>query len=180
MMRTAAPARARPVVPPYAFVATRPLLRLHRGSWAIGLILLLWPLEIGPEEPPAPGPKPAPAAPAPPAPATPHPQAKERATLPAFGTQKDDPIDREAFIASFRRQARAEALPCLLQGRPSPASLHVAATLLKSGQLKNLRPIGTGTSFPDCLAPAVAKMDFAPLAAPLTADAQELQWRIDW
>lgn len=155
-------------------------VRVHGVTWVIALIVLLWPLEIGPEvlaelppevqSTPAPSPPPTRAAGV----------AKARSTLPAFDTQKDDPIDREAFIASFRRQARQGALPCLLQWRPSPASLHLAATLLKSGQLKNLHAIAADANLPDCLEPAVAKMSFAPLAAPLKADAQELQWRIDW
>jgi hypothetical protein len=151
------------------------------GDAAIGLIVALWPLLIGPEFPEPLAPEVAAEPAPPPAPGKPVGQAKARATMPAFGARTDQAIDREAFIASFRRQARNAALPCLLGFQPTPGSLLVGATLVKhSGRLSNLHAIGAGVSLPDCLPPAVAAMDFSPLVAPLMTDAQELQWRIDW
>lgn len=155
------------------------ILRLP-GNRVLAAILILWALMIAPDPDPGPEiPEIIVEKPAPPLKAVIG-DAKGSSPLKRFPTGAGAPIDREAFIISFKRQAARDALPCLRGAKPSPASANVMATLLKTGQLKNLRPVGTGDGFPDCLIAAVVKMNFAPVAASLSSDSQELSWRIDW
>ncbi len=159
-------------------------LRLAKASYVLLWIAIFWALMIGPEFPEALGPEAPSVAEVPPPPPRRVGQAPAHGKLASFQTDAPPPIDREAFIASFRRQAQTEALRCLRDAAPGPASLHVAATLLKAGKLKNLRAVGVpgaGTEpLPGCLGPAVEKMDFAPVAAALEVDSHELMWRLDW
>lgn len=159
-------------------------LKLAKASYVLLWIAIFWALMIGPEFPEELGPEAPPVAEIAPPPPRRVGKAPARGKLPAFQTDAPPPIDREAFIASFRRQAQTEALPCLRETEPGPASLHVAGTLLKAGKLKNLRVVGiagAGTEpLPGCLGPAVEKMDFAPVAAVLEVDSHELMWRLDW
>ena len=156
-----------------------PRLLQPPGNRIIALMLVLWPLMIGPD--PDPGPIGDDLAEVPvTSPKTAGREAKGGTKLKLFATGQGAPIDREAFILSFKRQAPLAALPCLTATKPSPASVHVTATLLKSGKLKNVRPVGVDAVFPDCLVAAVESMDFAPVAQSLTQESQQLMWRIDW
>ena len=149
---------------------------IHPGALALGVVILLWSSVIGDEQP---GPQVAPGTPQEPAPAVAKvPPAKDRFPQARFARKDGETIDEEAFIAAFRRQAKAELLPCLRKWRPSPGSLLLSATLEKAGRLTGVTTLGD--EFPQCTRATIGGMDFAAITQQLTVNHVTIQWRVDW
>lgn len=89
-------------------------------------------------------------------------------------------IDRDAFLASFRRQARAELVPCLERWEFADRSLIFIGKLTKTGELSVRSTIPTGVMPPGCVGKSIAKMNFAPLTTSMKEKFLEVDWRIDW
>jgi hypothetical protein len=91
------------------------------------------------------------------------------------------PIDKAAFLASFRRQARDHLLPCLAGWRPSPNSVLLSGRLYHGGQLRQVKILDEQVDLPDCVSQSILEMDFATVAASLNKNSwQSIQWQIDW
>jgi hypothetical protein len=104
----------------------------------------------------------------------------KRSLKPAFPVRAPKQIDREMFVASFRRQSVAELLPCLRTWQSSPASIMVEAVLTKAGRLEHLRMMDRANEMPACLQPAVEQMNFQSIAQQLDRPSVQIQWRVDW
>lgn len=152
-------------------------------SYLVLLIALMWSTEIGPEQPmpielP---PENHNVAPESAKPATPPPTIKgssrPRDQIPV------DPwatIDRQSFLRAFKRQAAMALTPCLNEWLASPQWLTVAATLTRSGQLKNPISLDQRQPLPACAIEAIEAMNFSAIGDSMRRDSVTLQWRIDW
>lgn len=90
-------------------------------------------------------------------------------------------VDRDAFLASYRRQARALLNPCLQSWKPSPGMATFTAVLhRKSGRINNLEAVGEQATLPECIGKISSTMDFSAVADSMTGDQAVLQWVAEW
>ena len=95
--------------------------------------------------------------------------------------QRVIPIDKRAFLASFRRQAQERLLPCLGSWREGRNSLLLVGRLYSDGQLSNLLVLDEQVELPDCVGQAIAQMNFSAVTSALgKGNSQAIQWQIDW
>lgn len=98
-----------------------------------------------------------------------------------LGNKDPATIDRDAFLISYKRQARAQLDACLQSWKPSPGQATFVAVLhKKTGRLSNLEILGDNTELPGCIASITAAMDFAAVATSMTGENVVLQWTTDW
>lgn len=90
------------------------------------------------------------------------------------------PLDRDAFLLSFERQAARDLIPCLLAETGASGSLSLLARLHKQGSLTSIRALGAPAPLPECAVRAVEAMHFDTISARLTSDSLEIQWRFDY
>ena len=154
---------------------TQPRSGARMSARAAILILLLifpWPIDTDPSFMPAPrhaaiGPKSA---------------TDKTASKPSllFDPQWSQPIDREAFLISFRRQARSSLQECLDSEPLAAHSFSASATLTRKGKLLNLKLWSATGAPPVCAKAMIAAMNFASLTHGFRSPWAEIQWRIDW
>lgn len=141
----------------------------------IAVIILLWPLEIGPEifgGLPGPGGPPA---------SGPPPVASVRpAPLRELPVADANPGLMAAFRASFRRQAARSLHPCLEAWRPSPASVHAQGQLHPDGSLRRVRLVGNLEQLPACARRALNTMRFEALRRGIAKPYVRVRWRLEW
>jgi len=90
-------------------------------------------------------------------------------------------LDREAFLASYKRQARASLNECLQGWMPSPGrATFVAVLTKKTGQLTNLEVLGGSNDMPSCVVSLTFAMDFSSVVETMTGGVVTLQWNADW
>jgi hypothetical protein len=91
-----------------------------------------------------------------------------------------DDLDREAFLASFQRQAKQHLLACLrsswMQG-----SILLSGSLSRNGQFRRVIRFGDrDENLPECANSAITNMNFVKQTAGFRSDAIEVQWRVDF
>ena len=90
-------------------------------------------------------------------------------------------IDQTVFLREFRRQAERDGLfACLSAAHASPGSILVGGTLLTTGAINDVHPVGTGISPPQCMPAIISKMKFPQTAKSLTTASHTVIWRVDW
>lgn len=94
--------------------------------------------------------------------------------------QMEARLDKEAFLASFRRQAAAELTPCLRSWSVEHGSLLLLGRLHRNGKFSALRVLPAATDTPACLVTSTQAMEFSQLTKRLAVPSVEIQWRVDW
>jgi hypothetical protein len=144
----------------------------------IGLILALWACDIGPEVPGIPLVEPFSET------GTPTPlQSGSGKKLPQknLGDKSAADIDRDAFLVSYKRQARASLDACLQSWIPSPGRATFVAVLSKStGRLSNLEVLGGNRDAPGCVVTLSEEMNFSSIADSMVGDNVTIQWNAVW
>ena len=102
-----------------------------------------------------------------------------RSPLHKFDTNLHPRFDKEAFLASFKRQSN-ELQSCLHKWKDGGPSVLATAQMSPQGHLRHLSRADNGESFPSCVTSAIEKMDFIPLASEITPEGLSLEWRIEW
>jgi hypothetical protein len=106
-----------------------------------------------------------------------------------------DLLDRDAFLASFQRQAQESLLTCL-RTNMGQGSVLFSGVLSKKGQFRKLEQIGDSKSVrysnssaqldnslngsSKCVETAIFKMDFSAITKNFQASSLEIQWRVDF
>ena len=91
------------------------------------------------------------------------------------------PIDKSAFLTSFKRQSHDKLLPCLANWRSAPNSVLLSGRLYYGGELRNIQILDEQTTIPDCVSEAILEMNFRTIAEILKKNSwQSIQWQIDW
>jgi hypothetical protein len=152
---------------------------IHSARAVIAAVIALWSCVIGPEFPGewgGAGPV------ADPVPVAPLPRGSGgRIDQDRLGDRSPAAIDRDAFLASYRRQARQSLNACLQSWRPSPGQATFAGVLQKkTGRISNLEVLGEGDTLPGCVAELTGQMDFLAVAETMTAETILLQWNAEW
>ena len=143
----------------------------------VGIILALWACDIGPDIPGIPlepvaeigTPKPVLSG------------SGQKLPQKNLGDKNAADIDRDAFLLSYKRQARASLDACLQSWIASPGRATFIAVLSKStGQLSNLEVLGGSKDIPGCVVTLSHAMDFASVAETMIGDNVTIQWNADW
>jgi hypothetical protein len=98
-----------------------------------------------------------------------------------LGDKNAADLDRDAFLLSYKRQARANLDACLQSWMPSPGrATFIAVLSKKSGQLSNLEVFGGSKDIPGCVVTLTVAMDFSSVAETMNGETVTLQWNADW
>ena len=89
-------------------------------------------------------------------------------------------VDREAFLASFSRQAGAELVPCLKAQGERLGAISLLARLSKQGRLTSVRLVSPKTINKDCVIASAEKMAFPAVGSKLQKENVEIAWRFEW
>ena len=136
--------------------------------WALGLFLILIPiwltdlLGLRPDHRPRVE-KPAPESPS---------------AKPALKLHEPTTIDRDAFLASFIRQAGADLVPCVRDSLGPSGTVTFLARLTKRGELTAVRLIEPRSL--DCAVDAARAMNFVSVTSSMKQESLEVNWRFDW
>ena len=143
----------------------------------VGVILALWACDIGPEVPGIPlEPLAETGSPTP----TTSGNGKKLAQK-NLGDKNAADIDRDAFLVSYKRQARASLDACLQSWIPSPGRATFVAVLSRTtGRLSNLEVLGANKDIPGCVVTLSQAMDFSSVAETMNGDNVTIQWNADW
>jgi hypothetical protein len=138
----------------------------------IALVVLLWAIGLeeavlGPEAPSA-------------ATAAPVGARARRRPLPPLPRDGLRQLNRDAFLASFERQARQALLPCLKDAIAGKGQALLMARVHKSGRLTAARVVAPELRGSPCAGAAIAEMRFDPADLDLKQDSLEIEWRYDW
>lgn len=103
-------------------------------------------------------------------------------SAPKFREVKAGDVDREAFLASFARQAGARLMPCLRENLGPRGSIAFTARLSRRGKLSGIGILSPadGTSRLACAREAIDEMMFNGIATSVPNEAVEIEWRFDW
>ena len=139
-------------------------------SWLVGILIILFPVLLsdlsGAPEPSRAKPD------APPVVASP--------AKPELQLTDASNVDREAFLASFARQASSELVPCLKAQGERLGSISLLARLNKQGKLTSVRLVSPKTISKDCVITASQKMAFKAVGSKLQKENVEIAWRFEW
>ena len=92
----------------------------------------------------------------------------------------DNPnFDRDAFLASFKRQANLGLTDCLANANLTERAFSASASLSRNGRLSEIR-WNNEEPLPKCVQASIHAMDFHSQAERLTTPKLEIQWRVDW
>ncbi len=96
-----------------------------------------------------------------------------------FQSWSDPSFDREAFLASFRRQSAMGLRDCLTGENLKERAFSATATLTRKGQLNHLR-WNNEEALPKCVVATIQAMNFFDQSERLSYPSIELEWRVDW
>ena len=139
-------------------------------AWLLGILIILFPILLsdlsdGPESA----------------------RAKQAAPLvtaapskPGLQLNHASAVDRDAFLASFARQASSELVPCLKAQGERLGWISLLARLSKQGKLTSVRIVSPKTINKDCVIAASQNMTFAGVGSKLQKENVEIAWRFEW